>query len=153
MATIEKFEDLEIWQLARTINKEIYFEILRNLSLEDSAIRNQMDRSSGSIMDNIAEGFERNGTRELIQFLAIAKGSAGEVKSQLYRLVDRKKITEEQMNRFMYDINIILNKIGSFMNYLNKVNHKGLKFLKEPEVEYYPTRNHKPQTRNKIRLG
>ena len=96
MAKIQKFEDLEIWRLAREICKQID-NLIQNTDLKTNyALRNQIDRSSGSIMDNIAEGFERNGNREFINFLSIAKGSAGEVKSQSYRAFDKKLISEEQ---------------------------------------------------------
>ena len=85
MARIDKFEDLEIWQKAREICQ--YVELLiQTTSLKTNySLKDQIDRSSGSVIDNIAEGFERNGNREFIQFLNIAKGSAGEVKSQSYR--------------------------------------------------------------------
>ncbi len=84
MAKIEKFEDLEIWHLSREICSDIeYLFEATNLGKRVS-IRDQMDRSSGSIMDNIAEGFERNGNREFINFLSYSKGSCGELKSQLY---------------------------------------------------------------------
>ena len=80
MGKILKFEDLEIWRLAREICQNIE-SLIQNTNLKTNySLKDQIDRSSGSIMDNIAEGFERNGNRELIQFLSIAKGSAGEVK-------------------------------------------------------------------------
>ena len=90
------FEDLEIWSLAREICQLVEF-LIQNTNLKTNySLRDQIDRSSGSIMDNIAEGFERNGNREFIQFLSIAKGSAGEVKSQSYRAFDKNLITKEQ---------------------------------------------------------
>jgi four helix bundle protein len=91
-------------------------------------LNKQMERAAGSIMDNAAEGFERDGTREFIQFLAISKGSAGEIRSQLYRALDRNLITEEQFNKFQVDCKLIGDKIGKFMNYLNNSNIKGKKF-------------------------
>ena len=96
MGKIQKFEDLEIWSLAREICQLVEF-LIQNTNLKTNySLRDQIDRSSGSIMDNIAEGFERNGNREFIQFLSIAKGSAGEVKSQSYRAFDKNLITKEQ---------------------------------------------------------
>jgi four helix bundle protein len=85
MATIKKFEDIEAWQKARVLCQEIYRISREGQFAKDFALRNQICASSGSIMDNIAEGFERGGRKEFIQFLGIAKGSSGEVKSQLYR--------------------------------------------------------------------
>ena len=85
MATIQKFEDLEIWQQARAICQNIEMLIQTTNLKTNYSLKDRIDRSSGSIMDNIAEGFERNGNREFIQFLSIAKGSCGEVKSQSYR--------------------------------------------------------------------
>jgi four helix bundle protein len=128
MAKIEKFEDLEIWRLAREICQKIEF-LIQNTNLKTNySLKDQIDRSSGSIMDNIAEGFERNGNREFIQFLSIAKGSAGEVKSQSYRAFDKKLISEEQHLKLNETVELVKNKIGAMMNYLNNCEIKGLKF-------------------------
>jgi four helix bundle protein len=82
MATIARFEDLDIWKEARKLSKEIYQITLNNSEFKnDFRFRDQIRASSGSIMDNIAEGFERNGNLEFRQFLSIAKGSAGEMRS------------------------------------------------------------------------
>ena len=86
MATIKRFEDLDIWQLARELNIKIT-PLLDKLNERRSyELKSQLDRSAGSVMDNIAEGFERDGNREFIQFLAISKGSLGEVRSQLFSI-------------------------------------------------------------------
>ena len=128
MAKIQKFEDLEIWRMARTICQQIEF-LIQNTNLKTNySLKDQIDRSSGSIMDNIAEGFERNGNREFIQFLSIAKGSAGEVKSQSYRAFDKKLISEEQHLKLNEIVELEKNKIGAMMNYLNNCENKGLKF-------------------------
>lgn len=128
MARIDKFEDLEIWQKAREICQ--YIELLiQTTSLKSNyLLRDQIDRSSGFVMDNIAEGFERNGNREFIQFLSIAKGSTGEVKSQSYRAFDKKLISEEQHLKLNEMTEIEKNKIGAMMNYLHNCEIKGLKF-------------------------
>lgn len=128
MGEIQKFEDLEIWSLAREICQLVEF-LIQNTNLKTNySLRDQIDRSSGSIMDNIAEGFERNGNREFIQFLSIAKGSAGEVKSQSYRAFDKNLITKEQHFKLNEIVELEKNKIGAMMNYLNNCEMKGLKF-------------------------
>ena len=96
MATITKFEDLEIWKEARILSQEI-FSISQETNLKtDYKFNSQIKSSSGSVMDNIAEGFERDGNLEFRQFLSIAKGSAGETRSQIYRLYDYQYIDEEK---------------------------------------------------------
>lgn len=128
MATIKHFEDLEIWQLARQLNKDIH-PFLQSLNeAKQNELHKQMDRSVGSIMDNIAEGFERDGTRELIQFLSVSKGSSAEARSQLYRALDRSLINEQQFIKFQTDLRKIEEKIARFMNYLKNSNVRGKKF-------------------------
>ena len=128
MATITKFEDLEIWQEARKLAKEVFILSKETDLKTDFRFKEQIKASSGSVMDNIAEGFERNGNREFIQFLSIAKGSSGEVKSQSYRAFDKKLISEEQHLKLNEMVELEKNKIGSMMNYLNNCEIKGLKF-------------------------
>lgn len=128
MGKIQKFEDLEIWRLAREICQQIEHLIQTTNLKTNYSLKDQIDRSSGSIMDNIAEGFERNGNREFINFLSIAKGSAGEVKSQSYRAFDKKLITQEQHLQLNEMVELVKNKIGAMMNYLNNCEIKGLKF-------------------------
>lgn len=128
MAKIKTFEDLQVWQTARDICNDIWLLFERTPLGKDFDLRNQMSRSSGSVMDNIAEGFERSGNREFIHFLSIAKGSCGELKSQLYRALDRKHINEEQFENLTVKINLENSKLGSFIVYLNSTEYKGSKF-------------------------
>ena len=131
MATINTFEELEIWQLSREICQDLW-NAFENSSLgKDFELKNQMNRSSGSIMDNIAEGFERNGRREFINFLSYSKGSCGELRSQLYRAFDRKHITEEEFEFLKEKTITESKKIGSFMAYLVKSDNNGSKFDKK----------------------
>ena len=127
-AKINKFEDLEIWQKARELCQYVELLIQTTKLKTNYSLKDQIDRSSGSVMDNIAEGFERNGNKEFIQFLSIAKGSAGEVKSQSYRAFDKKLISEEQHLKLNEMTEMENNKIGAMMNYLRNCEIKGLKF-------------------------
>lgn len=94
MATITRFKDLEIWQKARSLSKEIFDYIQKGGFKRDYKLIEQINAASGSIMDNIAEGFERSSRFEFVNFLSYAKGSAGEVKSQLLRAADRKYLEQ-----------------------------------------------------------
>ena len=128
MAKIERFEDLEIWQLAREICKDVW-SIIQNTSLQrDYKLREQINGASGSIMDNISEGFERDGNREFINFLSIAKASCGETRSQLYRCLDRNHIDEETFKRISEKAILNSRKIKSFMIYLKNSDRKGSKY-------------------------
>lgn len=128
MATINDFEDLEIWQLSREICQSVWNLFETTTLGKDYELRNQMNRSSGSIMDNISEGFERNGRREFINFLSYSKGSCGELRSQLYRALDRNHISKEEFELLKNMTIIESKKIGAFMSYLVKSDIKGSKF-------------------------
>ncbi len=128
MPTIKNFEDLDIWQLSRQLNIKIIPYLKFLAEIKDYALKNQLESSAGSVMDNIAEGFERNGNREFIQFLAISKGSLGEVRSQLHRLFDREILDKEKFDGLQNECLLLGSKIGAFMNYLRKSDLKGSKF-------------------------
>ncbi|MFB9121518.1 four helix bundle protein [Bergeyella porcorum] len=128
MGTISRFEDLEIWQLSRILCNDV-FKIIEETPLKNNfRLWNQMDGASGSIMDNIAEGFERNGNKEFIQFLSIAKASCGEVRFQLYRVKDRNFIDEETFDALMNQTLVLSKKISAFINYLKNSKMKGSKY-------------------------
>ncbi|QNJ97598.1 four helix bundle protein [Constantimarinum furrinae] len=128
MAKISCFEDLEIWQISREVCKDVWTVVNTTPLKKDFKLKEQLNGSSGSVMDNIAEGFERDGNKEFIHFLSIAKASCGEVRSQLYRCMDRNHVDEATFVR-IYD-KVILNskKIKSFMVYLKNSDRKGSKF-------------------------
>ena len=128
MATITRFEDLEIWQEARRLAKLIHLMAIETDLKNDFRFRDQIKASSGSVMDNIAEGFERNGNIEFRQFLSIAKGSAGETRSQLYRTLDCNYINQEKFDVLRTDYENLSGKINNFITYLNKKDFKGTKF-------------------------
>lgn len=128
MATIKRFEDLEIWQEARRLSKIIHKISIETDLKTDFKFREQIKSSSGSVMDNIAEGFERDGTIEFRQFLSIAKGSAGETRSQLYRVFDYGYINQELLDELKNDYEKLSGKIKNFISYLNKKDFKGTKF-------------------------
>lgn len=124
MATVKCFEELEIWKLAREQAKFI-FELTsgRQFSM-DSRFKDQINAAAGSVMDNIAEGFERHSKKEFMHFLIIAKGSNGEVRSQLIRSFDRGYITENEMKEKVDKAIFLSRKIHAFHAYLSESNYK-----------------------------
>lgn len=128
MATINKFEDLQIWQEARKLAHEVFLISTETDLKNDFRFKDQIKSSSGSVMDNIAEGFERDGNLEFRQFLSIAKGSAGETRSQLYRALDCGYISLEKFEKLKIDFENLSGKLKNFIAYLNKKDFKGNKF-------------------------
>ena len=145
MATINKFEDLEVWKLARELNGKIVPILTKLDEVRNYGLKSQLDNSAGSVMDNIAEGFERSGNNEFRNFLLIAKGSNGEFRSQLYRCLNRRHITQEQFDD-LHSKNLVLgNKIMAFVSYLQKSEYKGQRYKKDESLQPQ-TSNIKPQT-------
>lgn len=128
MATYNTFEELPVWRRAKELDKKIFAAANDILLNKDFGLRNQILNASGSIMDNIAEGFERNSRLEFINFLSFAKGSAGEVKSQLYRALDRKYFNESIFEELYKETDEVSRMLMGFIEYLNKSEHKGKKF-------------------------
>ncbi|WP_373055722.1 four helix bundle protein [Zunongwangia sp. H14] len=128
MATVHRFEDLEIWKEARRLAKVIHIIAIETDLKSDFKLKQQIKSSSGSIMDNIAEGFERDGNLEFRQFLSIAKGSAGEVRSQLYRIFDCNYIDKEEFEKIVKDYENLSGKLKNFISYLNQKHYQGNKF-------------------------
>lgn len=127
MATINNFEDLDIWKKSRELCQKIFISLIQNSNCSQN-IKNQIDRSSASVMDNIAEGFEREGNKEFINFLSMSKGSFGEVRSQLTRAFDRDFINENEFNDLKKDYADLSKMISGFMKYLKTTEHNGNKF-------------------------
>jgi four helix bundle protein len=128
MATFTTFEEISAWQKARQLTKELYKVTSVGAFARDYDLRNQMRRAAVSIMSNIAEGFERSGTGEFNQFLATAKGSAGEVRSQLYVALDQNYLSEALVVRLLDQATEIGRMIGGLMIYLRKSGIKGTKY-------------------------
>ena len=126
--TINSFEDLEIWQYARAFSKEIYLITKKQDFRSDVRFCSQIRSAAGSIMDNIAEGFEREGTKEFIQFLYVAKGSCGEVRSQLYRALDAGYISDENCKALIEESKTIGAKIFNMIKYLKQTEIAGNKY-------------------------
>lgn len=128
MATVVKFEELESWQLCRELSRRVFEFTEKTPFSKDYALKDQINRSSGSAMDNIAEGFGRGSRNEFVNFLSFTCGSLTEVKSQLQRALDRNYITQEEFDVTYELADKAYNKTGSFIQYLNKTPISGQKF-------------------------
>ena len=128
MATIKRFEDLEIWRLARKLCQRIYPLTFEEPISKDFRYKDQIRGTCGSAMDNIAEGFGRGSKLEFINSLTIVKGETEELKSQLYRGLDLRYFSEPLFTELYNDADLLVKKTGAFINYLNKSKVKGQKF-------------------------
>ena len=128
MARIEKFEDIEAWKSAREVTKLVYEISSSEKFVRDFALVNQIRRAAISILSNIAEGFERSGNKEFLQFLAIAKGSCGEVRAQLYVALDQKYVDESKFREIAERLSETSRLIAGFMKYLQQSEMRGSKF-------------------------
>ena len=128
MARIQQFEDIEAWQKARHLTREIYRVTGAREFARDYPLRDQIRRACISIISNIAEGFERDGDREFVQFLSTAKGSGGEVRSQLYVAHDQSYLSGEDYEAATMLALDISRLLSGFIRYLRDSEKKGRKF-------------------------
>jgi len=121
MSTIKRFEDIEAWKEARSLSYEIY---LCFKNVKDFSFRDQICRASISVMNNIAEGFERDADGDFQRFLKIAKGSSGEIRSMLWIAEDLKIIDKKTAEDFRNKTILISSKLALFIKYLNSAKKK-----------------------------
>ena len=119
MGKVERFEDLNVWRHAIEIGLKIYRLVETNHLVKDYRAKDQLIGSAISISNNIAEGFEYNSNRQFLRFLAIAKGSAGELRSQLFLLLEAKKITNEEYEALYSELVQVSREIKGFIKYLS----------------------------------
>lgn len=128
MASFRTFEEIEAWKKSRELVRAIYQATSLGAFSKDYGLRDQIRRASVSIMSNIAEGFEREGTREFVQFLSMAKASAGEVRSQLYVALDQGYIGQMQFEELSSKASEVSKMISGLITYLKRSGMKGSKF-------------------------
>lgn len=127
---VKYFEDLEMWQEARRLAHQVYQATQDAGFSKDFGLRDQIQRAAVSVMSNIAEGFERGGNQEFIQFLYIAKGSCGEVRSQLYVALDQGYIAREQFDELFNSFKKLSGMIANLIDYIKGSGMRGEKYKK-----------------------
>lgn len=128
MAHYKSFENLQVYKEAVLFCDEIWKIITETSLLRDYKLKEQINGSSGSVMDNIAEGFGRGGNKEFIMFLSYARGSCCECKSQLLRTFNRNHISKDLFTKLDLDANNLIDQLSKFINYLKTSEKKGSKF-------------------------
>jgi four helix bundle protein len=128
---VKNFEDLEIWKEARSLTQEIYRLTRDSKFSKDFGLSSQIQRAAISIMSNIAEGFERGGNQEFIHFLYVAKGSCGEVRSQLYVALDQSYIAPKDCDEVRKSFRRLSIMISNLIDYLKRSGMKGANILKK----------------------
>jgi four helix bundle protein len=130
---VKYFEDLEVWKEARSLTRQIYRSTKDPRFSKDFGLINQIQRAVVSIMSNIAEGFERGGNQEFLQFLYIAKGSCGEVRSQLYVALDQGYVAQKEADELIKSCRRLSVMISNLIDYLRHSGMKGEKFKKSQQ--------------------
>jgi four helix bundle protein len=125
---VTKYEDLEVWKLARELYSFVFKITSEEPFCRDFRFRDQIRSSSGSISDNIAEGFDRGGNKEFIQFLSVSKGSCGETRNQSYRAFDCSYISQEILDELLSKTDTISRKIANLIKSLKVSEYKGVKY-------------------------
>jgi four helix bundle protein len=120
MATAQKFEDMEVWQVTRLLVKDIYRVSNSGQFSKDFGLKDQIRRAAISILSNIAEGFERSGNREFVHFLYIAKGSAGELRAQLYAALDQAYLTDRDFESLSKSSELVARQLSGLIKYLQR---------------------------------
>jgi len=128
MARVERFEDVDAWRKARELTNLIYQITTTGEFARDFGLRDQIRRAAVSILSNIAEGFERDGDKEFLQFLSLAKGSCGEVRAQLYGACDQEYINDAQFQKLIEKAIEVSRLIAGLMRYLNASDLRGIKY-------------------------
>lgn len=128
MASFGRFEEIDAWKEARALTKEIYELTGTGPLSSDFALRDQLRKSSVSVMSNIAEGFERNGNTEFQRFLSIAKASCVEVRSQLFVALDVGYVDEPAFNELREQTEKVSRMIFGLIQYLRRSNRRGHRY-------------------------
>lgn len=124
----KRFEELELWICAKNFAVSVYKITDEGSFKKDFGLKDQLRRASVSVVSNIAEGYERNGNKEFVQFLSMAKGSAGEIRAQLYIVKDLNYITNNEFEVLIENITQISKMLSGFMNYIKQSELKGSKY-------------------------
>lgn len=122
------FEDLQVWQISRQLVNSVYGVTRNNGFRKDFALTDQVRRAAVSVLSNIAEGFERGSNTEFIQFLYISKGSAAEVRAQLYVALDQEYISRTDFEKTISLCKDVSNQLSGFISYIKNSGLKGQKF-------------------------
>jgi four helix bundle protein len=128
VSVIVRFEDIEAWRKSRELVKDIYGITSGGGFAKDFGLRDQIRRAAISVMSNIAEGFERGGNKEFLQFLALAKGSSGEVRSQLYVALDQSYLGQKDFDSVSAQATEVSRLIAGLMKYLKETDLRGSKY-------------------------
>jgi four helix bundle protein len=131
---VKNFEDLNVWKQARQLTQEVYRLTKTETFFKDFGLRDQIRRAAISVMSNIAEGFERGGNQEFVQFLYVAKASCGEVRSQLYVALDQGYATANDSEKLLQLFRRLSGMISNLITYLRESDMKGEKFIRSKPV-------------------